>query len=87
MRSEKSLSILSLRGTKQSVGLMKWCLNTSSRKLTDCFVPRNDRMDARNDRMDTRNGQSRNDMMETRNDKFDIFLKNKQNKIPIFTTD
>jgi hypothetical protein len=34
---------LSLRGTKQSVGMMKEHLKTSARKLKDCFVPRNDK--------------------------------------------
>jgi len=34
---------MSLKGTKQSVGLMQLRLNTSAPKLTDCFVARNDK--------------------------------------------
>lgn len=30
--------LMSLRGTKQSVGLMQLSLNTFARKLTDCFT-------------------------------------------------
>jgi hypothetical protein len=35
-------SALSLRGTKQSFGFVRGYLKTFARKLTDCFVPRND---------------------------------------------
>ena len=37
------LCALSLRGTKQSVGLMKRFLKAFAHKLTDYFVPRNDK--------------------------------------------
>ena len=44
---------LSLRGTNrsfanQSVGMMKGCLKAFARKLTDCFVPRKDRVESFN---------------------------------------
>jgi hypothetical protein len=34
---------MSLRGTKQSVGLMQLILNAFARMQLDCFVPRNDK--------------------------------------------
>ena len=42
----KKRHALSLLGTKQSVGLMRNSLVFFSRKLTDCFGPRNDRTHA-----------------------------------------
>jgi hypothetical protein len=40
------LQALSLRGMKQSSGMMKECLKALARNLTDCFVPRNDRAES-----------------------------------------